>query len=284
MNCDRREFLTLAGAGAAALALPASIPACAWGGRRPLQQLDDIGLQLYTVRTLLASDFDHTLEAVAAIGYREVEFAGYYDRKPEALRKQLDALGLAAPSAHIGLEDLGDNWERTLDAAEALGHDYVVVAWLDQKDRGTLDALRATIAKFNQAGESARQRGIGFAYHNHDFEFTPVEDRLPYDVLLAECDPENVVFEMDLYWITKGGKDPVAYFEQYPGRFPMVHVKDMTAAGAMVSVGAGQIDWGRIFSKRDEAGIQHYFVEHDEPADPMASIRESYQYLRQLKF
>jgi sugar phosphate isomerase/epimerase len=284
MNCDRREFLTLAGAGAAGLALPASIPACAWGGRRPPLQLGDIGLQLYTVRTLLARDFDHTLEAVAAIGYREVEFAGYYDRDPEALRKQLDALGLAAPSAHIGLEDLGDNWERTLDAAEALGHDYVVVAWLDQKDRGTLDALRATIAKFNQAGESARQRGIGFAYHNHDFEFTPVEDRLPYDVLLAECDPENVVFEMDLYWITKGGKDPVAYFEQYPGRFPMVHVKDMTAAGAMVSVGAGQIDWGRIFSKRDEAGIQHYFVEHDEPADPMASIRESYQYLRQLKF
>lgn len=283
MNCDRREFIAAAGAGALALTLPAVGAAC----RPPLlraDQLGDIGVQLYTVRTLLASDFDGTLAQVAKIGYKEVEFAGYYDRKPAALRRQLDGLGLAAPSAHIGLDALGDNWSRTLDDAEALGHDYLVVAWLDAKDRATLDALRETIEKFNKAGAEATKRGIGFAYHNHDFEFTPVEGRMPYDVLLAECDPENVKFEMDLYWITKGGQDPVAYFEKYPGRFPMVHVKDMAAGQRMVSVGQGQIDWARIFSKREDAGIQHFFVEHDEPTDPMASIAESYRYLRALRF
>lgn len=283
MNCDRREFIAAAGAGALALTLPAVGAAC----RPPLlraDQLGDIGVQLYTVRTLLASDFDGTLAQVAKIGYKEVEFAGYYDRKPAALRRQLDGLGLAAPSAHIGLDALGDTWSRTLDDAEALGHDYLVVAWLDAKDRATLDALRETIEKFNKAGAEATKRGIGFAYHNHDFEFTPVEGRMPYDVLLAECDPENVKFEMDLYWITKGGQDPVAYFEKYPGRFPMVHVKDMAAGQRMVSVGQGQIDWARIFSKREDAGIQHFFVEHDEPTDPMASIAESYRYLRALRF
>ena len=282
MNCDRREFIATAGAGALALTLPTSLSACSHLASR--DQLGDIGVQLYTVRTLLAKDFDGTMAQVARVGYKEVEFAGYYDRKPADLRKQLDSLGLSAPSAHIDLDALGDNWSRTLDDAETLGHDYLVVAWLDQKDRSTLDALSATIDKFNMAGAEATKRGIGFAYHNHDFEFTPIEGRLPYDVLLAECDPDNVQFEMDLYWITKGGQDPVAYFEKYPGRFPMVHVKDMAAGQQMVSVGKGQIDWARIFSKRDDAGIQHYFVEHDEPADPMASITESYRYLRGLRF
>jgi sugar phosphate isomerase/epimerase len=282
MNFDRREFI-----GAAAGVVGAAVVGAGFIPPLRLQrrdQLADIGVQLYTVRSLLARDFDGTLARIAKIGYTEVEFAGYYDRKPADLRKQLDGLGLAAPSAHIGLDALGANWTRTLDDAEILGHDYLVVAWLDEKDRSSLDALRATIAKFNSAGEEAQKRGIGFAYHNHDFEFKKIDDRMPYDVLLAECDPDNVLFEMDLYWITKGGQDPVAYFDKYPGRFPMVHVKDMGADGGMVDVGKGHIDWARIFSKHDDAGIQHYFVEHDEPADPMATVAESYRYLRALRF
>jgi sugar phosphate isomerase/epimerase len=282
MNFDRREFI-----GAAAGVVGAAVVGTGFIPPLRLQrrdQLADIGVQLYTVRSLLARDFDGTLARIAKIGYTEVEFAGYYDRKPADLRKQLDGLGLAAPSAHIGLDALGANWTRTLDDAEILGHDYLVVAWLDEKDRSSLDALRATIATFNKAGEEATKRGIGFAYHNHDFEFKKIDDRMPYDVLLAECDPDNVLFEMDLYWITKGGQDPVAYFDKYPGRFPMVHVKDMGADGGMVDVGKGHIDWARIFSKHDDAGIQHYFVEHDEPADPMATVAESYRYLRGLRF
>ena len=278
MNCDRRDFLAAAGAGALALTLPGPLLA------RSRDQLGDIGVQLYTVRTLLEKDFDGTLAQIAKIGYKEVEFAGYYDRKPDALRKQLDTLGLAAPSAHVGLDALRNDWSRTLDDAETMGHDFLVVAWLDEKDRSTLDALRSTIALFNKAGEEATRRGIGFAYHNHDFEFSRIDDRMPYDVLLAECDPDNVLFEMDLFWITKGGQDPVTYFDQYPGRFPMVHVKDMGAGQQMTDVGAGRIDWARIFSKHEDAGIQHYFVEHDEPADPMATVTASYRYLRGLRF
>lgn len=279
MNFDRREFLAASGAGALALTLPASLFAC---GR---DQLADIGVQLYTVRSLLAKDFDGTLAQIAQIGYKEVEFAGYYDRKPAELRKQLDGLGLAAPSAHIGLDALGANWNRTLDDAETMGHDYLVVAWLDEKDRSSLDALRATIAKFNKAGEEAQKRGIGFAYHNHDFEFKKIDDRMPYDVLLAECDPDNVLFEMDLYWITKGGQDPLAYFARWPGRFPLVHLKDSTGPPdhRMADVGTGSIPWKPILARREQAGIRHYFVEHDEPPDPLASVRRSYEYLRRLE-
>ncbi|HET9152250.1 MAG TPA: sugar phosphate isomerase/epimerase [Gemmatimonadales bacterium] len=278
MNFDRRRFLGAAGAGALALALPP--PLLELTGAR----IGRIGLQLYTVRSLLAKDFEGTLEQVAKIGYKEVEFAGYFDRTPAQVRKLLDHLGLRAPSAHIPLESLQTDWARTLDAAEALGHEYLVVAWLDQRDRNSLAALGRTMDTFNKAGDEAWDRRIRFAYHNHDFEFTPVDGRLPYDVLLAGTDPRYVNFEMDLYWITKGGQDPLAYFQKYPGRFPMVHVKDMAAGQAMVDVGKGRIDWARIFAKRKEAGIRHYFVEHDEPPDPIASITASYRYLKGLRF
>ncbi len=186
-------------------------------GRR--RKLGRIGLQLYTVRHELQRDFDGTIARVAATGYREVEFAGYFGKAPRELRALLDQHGLSA-------------------------------------------------------------------YHNHDFEFTPLEGRLPYDVLLAETDPQLVQLEIDLYWITKGGQDPLAYFARWPGRVPMVHVKD--SAGPpdhrMTDVGGGTIDWKRIFAQRDQAGIRHLFVEHDEPRDAFASIRASYEYLRKLEF
>src|SRR6266576_470043 len=132
----------------------------------------------------------------------------------------------------------------------------------------------------------AKAAGLQFAYHNHDFEFAPLEGKLPYDVLLAETDPKLVQLEVDLYWITKGGQDPLAYFARWPGRFPMVHVKD--SAGPpdhrIVEVGAGKIDFKKIFAQSDQAGIKHYFVEHDEPADAFASIRASCEYLKRLEF
>ena len=136
-------------------------------------------------------------------------------------------------------------------------------------------------------GEQARAAGIRFAYHNHDFEFARLEGRwLPYDALLERCDPRHVAFEMDLYWITKGGQDPLAYFARWPGRFPMVHVKDSMGPpdNKMADVGAGKIDWKRIFSKEQQAGIKHFFVEHDQPADAFASIRASCEYLKRLEF
>ena len=283
MNCDRRRFLGLAGAGAAALALPPGLLGCASRGMTAAGGIERVGLQLYTLRNVLRTDFEATLRRVAAIGYRELEFAGYHGRTPGQVRALIDDLGLTAPASHVPIEALRTDWAATLDAAEAVGHRYLVVAWLAEADRRDLAALRGVAELFNRAGAEARRRGLRFAYHNHDFEFQPVEGRLPFDVLLEATDPAAVEFEMDLFWITKGNADPLAYFARHPGRFPLVHVKDMAADGSMVDVGAGRIDWRRIFAAREQAGIRHWFVEHDNPPDPMASVATSYAYLAAIR-
>ena len=277
LTAGRREFL-------AALAALAAAPGVGELAALAANRVRQIGVQLYTVRDLLQKDFEGTLARLAAIGFREVEFAGYHGRSPHAVRAALKTAGLDAPSAHVPIEAARDSWPRVLEAAHVTGHTYLVVAWLPEQERRTLDGYRAAADLFNRAGEQARAAGIRFAYHNHAFEFARLEGRIPYDALLERCDPRHVAFEMDLYWITSGGQDPLAYFARWPGRFPMVHVKDSTGPPEhrMVDVGAGTIPWKAIFARREQAGIQHYFVEHDEPTDPLASVRASYEYLRRL--
>ena len=286
---DRREFLRRLGA---ALAL-GTLPRCADASNsepspppppRPGEegQGPGLGIQLYTLRGILPHDFDGTLARLAEIGYREVEFAGYHGREPAAVRSALARAGLAAPSAHVPIEALENDWPRTLEAARTIGHQWLVVAWVPEELRPDLDGWRRVAERFNHAAAAAREAGLGFAYHNHDFEFVPLEGRTPYDVLLEETDPELVRLELDLYWITKGGRDPLDYFARYPGRFPLVHVKDMGEDGGMVDVGEGTIDFARIIARREEAGIRHWFVEHDVPADPMRTARVSYENLRRL--
>ena len=245
-------------------------------------RLGSLGVQLYTVRSLMQSDFEGTLAQVARIGYRQVEFAGYFNHDPHAVKGILRGLHLEAPSSHIPIESLETGWDRMLEDAHTIGHRYLTVAWTPVERRRTLDDWRRIGELFTRAGRAARAAGIQFAYHNHDYEFVPLEGRLPFDVLLQASDPDLVKIEMDLFWIRKGGQDPLEYFRRWPGRFPMVHVKDMTADGRMADVGAGAIDWRAIFAHREQAGIRHYFVEHDEPADPIASIRASFNYLNHL--
>jgi sugar phosphate isomerase/epimerase len=278
---NRRAFLQRSAGGLAALALPHRLV-----GDTGVARLDRIGVQLYTVRDVLPRDFDGTLARIAHIGYQEVEFAGYMGRTAAQVRDAIRRAGLTAPSAHVPLAALGEGWDRVLDDAHTVGHRYVVMPWLDQKDRPNLDAYRRIADRLNRAGEAAARAGIRFAYHNHNFEFAPMENRLPYDVLLESTDPKHVSFELDLYWITKGGQDPLAYFARWPGRFRMVHVKDSAGPPEhrMADVGAGTIDWGRIFKHREEAGIEHFFVERDDPPDPLASVAASYAYLRDLRF
>lgn len=260
------------------LAAPSGAPAANWGRSR----IDRVGVQLYTVREAMRRDFEGTLEEVARIGFREVEFAGYFGRTPQQVLLALDRAGLTAPGSHIPLEALEVDWARTVSDARVMGHRYLIVAWTPRERRRTLDDWRRIGELFTRAGEAARREGVTFAYHNHDFEFVPLEGRLPFDVLLEASDPRHVKIEMDLFWIRKGGQDPLAWFERWPGRFPCVHVKDMAADGRMVDVGAGAIDWRGLLSHRRQAGIEHYFVEHDEPADAMASIRAGYHYLHAL--
>jgi len=276
---DRREFLGTMGAVAVGAVLPACSPA------RSATRLSNVGVQLYTVRSLMDKDVERTLAGVAAAGYSEVEFAGYFKKTPAEIKAMLDRHGLVAPSVHSG-SMAPDDWAKALEAANVIGHKFIVMPWIPVERRKTLDDWKQVAADFNRVAASAKAAGLQFAYHNHDFEFPLVEGKVPYDVLLAETDPNLVKLEIDLYWITKGGQDPLAYFARWPGRIPLVHVKDGKGPPewAMTEVGSGAIDWKRIFAKSQQAGIQHYFVEHDQPADPIASITASCAYLKKLEF
>ena len=279
---DRREFVQTLGAAAATYL---------WHPRAPnpsrlvASKIERVGLQLYTVRHEMEKDVEGTIARVAASGYREVEFAGYFKKTPAEIRAMLDRHGLTSPSAHIGSSE-PDAWSQALDAAHVIGHQYVVVPFIPAEKRTGIDGFKKIAADFNKAAEHARAAGLQFAYHNHDFEFAAVDGKLPYDVLLAETDPKLVQMEMDLYWITKGGQDPLAYFARWPGRFPMVHVKDSMGPpdNKMADVGAGTINWKHIFAQQSQAGIKHFFVEHDQPADAFASIKASCDYLKRLEF
>ena len=280
---SRREFL--AGTGAA-LATAALSPRAAEAWSRT-EKLDRIGVELYTVRSEMARDVGATLTRVAQIGYREVEFAGYFNWDPAKLRATLDANGLTSPSAHVAIEILERDFATSAAAAKVIGHETLIVPSLNTRTLTTTDAWKAVAARFNLLGAKARDAGLRFAFHNHAAEPTPMHGTRPYDVLLGETDPKLVDFQMDLYWMIKAGGDPIAYFASNPGRFTSVHVKDATAAPelAMRDVGAGAVDWRRIFASRAIAGIKHFLVEHDTPTpDAFTSITASYNYLAKLTF
>jgi len=250
-------------------------------------------------------DFSGTIARVASVGYKEVEFAGYFHHPPPVIRAILDKNGLAAPSCHVGYNVVEKRWPETIEAAHTVGHTYIVCPWIDVKLRQSPDDWKRIAEFFNKAGEISKKAGIQFGYHNHTFEFVPdprLGGQLPYDFLLENTDANLVKMEMDLCWISVTGHDPVSYFSRFPGRFPLVHVKDVkqmpkAAPGkteefvdtdfekkVMTEPGSGVIDWKRIFEHADQAGIQHFFFEHDAPSDPFASIAGSYQYLSALRF
>jgi sugar phosphate isomerase/epimerase len=292
---NRRTFIGRIGGGL--LAVPAAARVFAQEHR-----MERIGMQLYTVRDAMAKDVDGTLAKVAAIGYREVEFAGYFDKKPQEIRAMLDRHGLTAPSTHIGYDLLGDKFQQVIDDSLTIGHRFIVNPWIDESIRNQPGAWQRAAEAFNKAGEAAKKAGLQFAYHNHHFEFVPtVEGRTPMDVLLTSCDPALVKIELDLCWASAAGQDPVALFQKHPGRFPLVHLKDLekippgaaqwktappieTLLPDVTDVGSGVIDWKRILSHASEAGIQHSFVEHDQPAAPFQSLEASYKYVQGLRF
>ena len=279
---NRRQFLGTLSAAAAAAALPRTLRA-----RALREHLGPLGVQLYTVRSEMAKSVERTLAAVAKAGYREVEFAGYFGREPSALRAQLDALRLTAPSVHVGIELLESDWAAQVAAAKVIGHQTLIVPSVDRRKLPALADWKALAARFNALGRKAAGEGLRVGYHNHNFEFPPLAGGArPYDILLGETDPALVDFEMDIYWISDAGGDPLAYFAKYPHRFRAVHAKDggPRPAFEMRDVGAGTIDWKAIFAHRAQAGIEHVFVEHDQPKDPFASIEASAKYLKSLEF
>jgi len=305
---NRRTFI---GASIAATLANATKPAWAADSAHHVDRsavahsIDRIGLQLYTVRDAMKTDFEGTIAKVAAAGYKEVEFAGYFDHSPKDVRAILDKNGLAAPSCHVTYDVVEKKWPETLEAAKIVGHNYIICPWIDEKQRAEPGGWKRAAELFNKAGEASKKAGIQFGYHNHSFEFIPADSlggKLPYDFLLAETNPKLVTMELDLCWISVAGKDPLAYFEKYPGRFPLVHVKDwikdpnatdsykgatgssVKIGGRLADVGQGTIDWKRIFAHSEKAGIKHYFVENDEPKSAFDDIKVSYDYLHTLRF
>lgn len=291
---SRRSFLTAAGAAALMPLLPDTALAA---GRK----LEKIGIQLYTVRDLLGKDMPGTLNALAGMGYDQVEFFDYAVDGPGSggsdllfgghtakdVRRYLQDAGLQSVSGHIGPPRVKtpDVIERTLDYFQAIGLDYMVLAILNGEDRKTLDQFKRHAELFNRAGEAARKRGMRFGYHNHNFEFVPIDGATPYDVLLQGTDPDLVAFTMDLHWITRAGADPLAYFAKYPGRFHQCHVKDLNRERtSFADVGDGVVDFARIFAQSDKAGFRNYYVERDDAKEPLVTARRSLDYLRRLRF
>ncbi|HEX6908998.1 MAG TPA: sugar phosphate isomerase/epimerase [Longimicrobium sp.] len=281
---DRRRFLGILGAAGLG---GAALSACAAAGAAPGRRLERIGVQLYTVRDRMRADVAGTLRAVAALGYAEVETAGLFDLAPERFREALDAAGLVSPAGHYSIDDLRREPEPVLATARTLGQQWAVVPWLAEGERNA-EGYRRVAADLNRFGAAGRHHGVRIAWHNHDFEFAPLPGGgTGFDILVAETDPALVDLELDVYWAVQGRQDPAALVARHPGRTRLCHVKDMAGVGGartMVDVGQGAIDFASILTAGREAGLAHFFVEHDTPADSLASIRNSIQHLRRLTF
>ncbi len=256
------------------------------------------GLALYTVRDSMASNPMATLQAVADAGYAYVETANYeagkfYGMTPTEFSTYLESLGLTAKSAHMGMVNM-ENADQLIADVKAAGIEYFVIPvppmgmFTSGKDgmgmTGTPDEL---VSIMNTLGEKCTNAGIKLLYHNHDFEFKKMEDgTVIEDLLLEKCDPKFVNFQMDLFWVTKAGVDPLTYFEKYPGRFISWHVKDMNAEGNFAPVGTGTIDFKRILAEKAKSGMEFYLVEQDQTfgLNPMEAIKISHNGLEEIGF
>jgi sugar phosphate isomerase/epimerase len=253
-----------------------------------------IGLQLYTLRNEMGKDAKGTLAKVAAQGYKTVETFGYGNGKwfgmnAAELRAELKSHGLTTPSGHTfpasvflqsGWEE---KWKPAVADAKAVGQEYIVIPWMEEQFRSDINNFKKMAAVLNMAAEICKQTGIKLAYHNHDFEFAPLAGTNGFDVLLKETDPKLVFFEMDIYWVSKAGKDPLAFFSKYPGRFAMWHVKDMdnTPQKNFTEVGSGVINYKKIFTHAKQSGMKYFFVEQDQcPGAPLDSTAKSIAYLK----
>ena len=264
----------------------------AWGAGQ-LAWPKPIGLELYTVRDEFAKDPAGTLKKVGAVGYREVEILA--EIPAPRLKGYLSAANLTAPSTYPEAPKDVESWKKTLDQVHPYGFRYVVVG-----DNPTLDgdAWKRRADLFNQCGRLAQSAGMQFCYHAHYHEFAPLGDTSGYDIMLERCDPKLLKFEMDCFWATYAGRDPVQYFQKYPGRFPLLHIKDFksgfptstsdfpydTGPNPFAPAGQGRIDWKKIFAHAPQAGVRHIYVEQDRcDGSPFEAIKTSFDYLKTLR-
>ncbi len=251
-------------------------------------------MQLYTVRSEVNKEkLAGTLKVVADAGYNQVELYGYNNRSffghsVKEVAAMLKDNGLKSPSGHYMLSDMlySDNynwesWNNLVEDSKMLGHQYIVVPYLDDKHRST-DYFKKLAEILNKAGEISKKAGMMAGYHNHDFEFKEENGTTGWEILLKETDPRLVALEMDIYWVAHAGHDPIDWFTRYPGRFAMWHIKDLATTPEKRStiVGTGTIDWKKIYEKRKLSGAKLMYVEQEQYTKPVFDcIRESYNYL-----
>ena len=262
-----------------------------------------IGLQLYTVRNDIGKDVKGTIAKVATAGYTSVEVFGYNNGKffgltPEEFLAVIRQNNLKTPSGHYGMSNFlvkgdEDDLKRTIADAAKMTHDFVVVPFLTANMRTSLDDYKSLAAKLNKAGEAAKSAGMQLAYHNHNFEFKDWGGgQTGFDVFVKETDPKLVKFELDMYWATRAGKDPIQLIKANPGRISMWHIKDMASKQAptfdvmgdqyFTEVGTGIINYKEIFKYKKESGMKYFFVEQDQVKMPVYdSIAKSLQYIKQ---
>jgi sugar phosphate isomerase/epimerase len=244
---------------------------------------DQIALQLYTVRRLAADDLAGTLGAVAAAGYEAVELAGLPDTAPGKLARLLTATRLRVVAAHEGIERLRDDVTAVADRLAEVGCRWVIVPWMPEEDRGTADDVRRFAVELGGFADALAERGMRLGYHNHAFEFEPLDGTTVWDVLLAEL-PPAVELELDVYWAAVGGRDPVAEIRANPERIRLLHMKDI-AAGAEprdAPVGDGTLPFPDIVEAARSVGVEWFVVEQDEPADALHDIERAFRYLDSL--
>ncbi|MCY1721298.1 TIM barrel protein [Prolixibacteraceae bacterium Z1-6] len=274
---NRREFLKISTVGALG-AMALGPMACA--SSVASKPVPGVGLQLYTIRDAIAADLLGSLKKVSELGFKFVELADYndgkfYGKSPKEFKKIITDLGMEIKSSHTSVEAEGittESAKKMADAHAEMDVEYCVQPWIEEVDRN-VETYKRMIADWNKVGEIMKNVGIQFGYHNHNFEFLPTDGMVPYyDIFLKEMDADLITMELDLYWATKAGQDPVEMFKKYPGRFQLLHFKDAGQKAEpyydvikddITSVGAGHIDFKRIYDARDIAGMKYLFVEDD---------------------
>ncbi len=293
MSFLRREFIKLSSTLASGLALTgigAKVSGCAASNTENANN-QDFGIQLYTVRDDMPKDPKNVLKQLASFGYKQIEsyehdkLGMFWGMKNTEFKKYLDDLGMKLVSSHC---DINKDFERKAAEAAAIQMNYLICPSLNSPK--TLNNYKKAAQKFNQYGEICKKNGIGFAYHNHDYSFKPLEGQLPQDLLMMETDKALVDYEMDIYWVVTAGQDPVQWINKYPNRFKLFHIKDrikntpLTEKNASTVVGTGSIDFPSIIKQANKEGKKFYIVEQEryDGTTPLKAAQADAVYMKSL--
>jgi sugar phosphate isomerase/epimerase len=277
---NRKEFLFQTGTLAIGSVLLPSFTISQKGAK-------NIGLQLYTFRKQMMDDAIGTLKQIAAIGVKQIETARsdkghYYGLTPKQMKQVCADLGMTLRSGHAHIDK---DWNKTLDEAAESGQEYLICSTMPTSGQSVSNYKKVADA-FNKAGEDCKSRGIKFGYHNHEYEFETEGGEVLYDVLLNNTDAKLVHMELDLGWVLIGGKKPLDYFKQYPGRFPLWHLKDMDLVKKhSVEFGKGGLDITAMLKHGQQSGLKYFFIEQEEySSTPMESMKHNMRFLKKIKF